>query len=102
MLFALPGIEGIHLFAGVRPHENKRLKWSAVKKEMIHIGPDVAKTRFQRFVTVEPNLTAWIEKYKSSGMIVTGSGLQRRIVRMRKHANIDQWSPDVLRHCFAI
>ena len=51
------------LFAGVRPVELTRLKWSNIKADFIHITPDVAKTEQVRNVEIEPNLAAWLKAY---------------------------------------
>ena len=52
------------LFAGVRPVELTRLKWSNIKADFIHITPDVAKTEQVRNVEIEPNLAAWLAAYR--------------------------------------
>jgi integrase len=87
------------LFAGLRPKELHRLRWKSIE-EQIHIGPEAAKTRQQRYVTIEPNLAEWLENYKSKGSVI-GINHVNRLVKVREVAGLTHWPPDVLRHCFA-
>jgi integrase len=52
------------LFAGVRPQELTRLKWSNIRDGFIHITPDIAKTEQVRNIEIEPTLQAWLDKYR--------------------------------------
>lgn len=52
------------LFAGIRPVELTRLKWTNIKADFIYITPDVAKTEQVRNVEIEPNLAAWLDTYR--------------------------------------
>ena len=54
----------ILLFAGVRPNELTLLKWENVRDGFIHITPGIAKTVQVRNVEIEPNLAAWLDKYR--------------------------------------
>jgi site-specific recombinase XerD len=49
-------------FAGLRPEEIARLKWSAIDLEqaLIDCGADLTKTAKSRYVKIEPVLAAWL------------------------------------------
>jgi integrase len=97
-------IFALGLFAGVRVGELERLDWAAVKDEHIHIGPQVAKKRRQRFVTISANLDAWIRVYRAdTGPVVSLGDTARRRARARlvADAGLDHWSANGCRHSFA-
>lgn len=52
------------LFAGIRPHELRRLTWANIRDGYIHITADAAKTRQVRNVEIHPSLAAWLQAYK--------------------------------------
>lgn len=56
-------------FAGVRPMEAARLKWSDIDLESseIHIRAGQSKTRKARLVPISENLKSWLLKYRSVG-----------------------------------
>lgn len=91
-------------FAGIRPAELARLKWSAIS-DHIHIGSDVAKTRQQRYVDIVPNLAVWIDKCRGGEFVCpfrTGGPISRRLPTLLPMAKIgEEWPADVARHSFA-
>ncbi len=88
----------ICLFAGVRPLETTRLDWSDIKleKQCIYIGEDVSKTGHERYVDISDNLLAYLNKYKSDGIVFRS---KRQFNEVRKVAGI-RWQNDCLRHSF--
>jgi len=91
------------LFAGIRPAEILRLKWQAISKH-IHIGPSVAKTRAQRYVTITPNLKAWLREFgRRRGPVVSLSEKRfwKEFRAARSNAGITTWHTDAARHSFA-
>jgi len=89
-------------FAGIRPAELLRLSWDAIT-DHIHIGPEVAKVRRQRFVTIMPNLKIWLTKFRSQGRIVNMGDKQfwETLRNIRKQAGLTTWPSDAARHSFA-
>jgi integrase/recombinase XerD len=93
----------LSLFAGIRPEELLKLKWADIGESQIRIGPEVAKTRDQRFVRILPNLAAWLTAYRGAGKVAPcwPKALGKRLRQARASAGIGHWPKDVLRHCFA-
>jgi integrase len=99
------------LFAGIRPDELARLKWEAIRPiidpRRIHLGPQVTKARRQRYVTVTPNLKAWLLAYPAAtpghGRITpwAKTKLGDAMRALREAAAIRDWPGDALRHTFA-
>ena len=89
-------------FAGIRPAELMRLEWSAIGNH-IHIGPEVAKTRQQRYVEIGANLKKWIKGTQSTGRICpVGDKKRKELMKaVREKAKVGEWPPDVMRHSFA-
>lgn len=90
-------------FAGIRRAEMLRLNWSAVSKEHVHIGPAVAKKRRQRYITIAPNLRAWLDRYAGKGPVwpMSPTHLDRTVRKVCKAAGIKEWPSNVMRHSFA-
>lgn len=94
----------ILFFAGLRPHEMMRLTWSAIDLEtgVIRLSGELTKTRSGRNVTITPNLRAWLQAYRGTGLVVASEARYRdaRELAMGK-AKIPSWPKDVARHSFA-
>lgn len=92
-------------FAGIRTAEIGRLDWGSINSEHIHVGPQVAKKRRQRFVTIPSNLAAWLDAYRGTGPVWPASAMQlsRRIrgVLASSQELPDSWPTNVMRHSFA-
>ena len=87
-------------FAGLRPSEAEALDWADVHFDTMQIEVKArhSKTRRYRLVPMQPNLVAWLERYRQA----TGPiGYSRRKFREAyKAIGIDRWKTDVLRHSF--
>lgn len=91
----------ILLFAGVRPVELTRLKWENIRDGFIHITPDIAKTEQVRNIEIEPNLQAWLDKYRlPSGMPIIPRNWKRKSQAAR-HASGTVGRQDTARHSYA-
>jgi len=106
---AQPGLElgpalALGLFAGIRSEELNRLDWSAVKlnRQMVTIGPEVAKKRRIRNVTLTANAIAWLHAFgvKESGPVLP-SDSRRRWEKLCSEANLKKWMHNGCRHTFA-
>lgn len=95
----------IGLFAGVRPHEIRRMEWRDVdlEKGEIVIRSEVAKTRQKRAIAIEANLRAWLapHKGKDNAPIVSPVNLRSRLRLVRKSAGFATWHQDIMRHSYA-
>lgn len=100
---ALPAIL-LGLFAGIRPDEVSRLKWSAVdwSEKIIRIDADVSKTRTPRNIENIPD-TLWRQlkpwEKETSGFICRWP--RKPIEKARDDASLTRWPHDALRHTFA-
>lgn len=89
------------LFAGVRPHELTRLKWSNIRDGFIHITPDIAKTEQVRNIEIEPTLQAWLDKYRlPDNMPIIPTNWKRKSQAARKNAGLSG-RQDTARHSYA-
>ncbi len=104
-----PGLElgpalALGLFAGIRSEELNRLDWSAVKvnRQMVTIGPEVAKKRRIRNVTLTANAIAWLHAFgvKESGPVLP-SDSRRRWDKLCTEAVLKKWMHNGCRHTFA-
>ena len=96
------------LFAGIRPYEVPRIKWSNIylDKKLIIIEGKQAKTRRNRKLTDLPdNLIDWIRKYKNKSMGLVGPiNTYRVFAKKRKQACQEAgilYPHDGARHSFA-
>ncbi len=100
---ALPPIL-LGLFAGIRPDEVSRLKWSAIdwSEKIIRIDADVSKTRTPRNIENIPD-TLWRQlkpwEKETSGFICRWP--RKPIEKARDDASLTRWPHDALRHTFA-
>lgn len=89
------------LFAGVRPHELTRLKWSNIRDGFIHITPDIAKTEQVRNIEIEPTLQEWLDKYRlPDSMPIVPTNWKRKSQAARKNAGLSG-RQDTARHSYA-
>jgi integrase len=104
-------------FAGLRPEEIKRLKWSAINLDrgVIDCGSEITKTAQHRYVKIEPVLTAWLKSIMSL-FASSDEGAQAHIQRENFRRRYDSvriaagfsvrghegrpWPHDALRHSF--
>ena len=89
------------LFAGIRPNELTLLKWENVRDGFIHITPGVAKTVQVRNVEIEPNLAAWLGKYRLADTEnICPLNWRRKSMATRAEAGLSS-RPDAARHSYA-
>lgn len=92
----------VGMFAGIRPHEMRRLKSEHFKNGYIYVGTDVAKTSSERTVPIRPNLAAWIEAYPvSDGVYPKASITLTRTLRRLFAPLGGRDVKDILRHSYA-
>ncbi len=97
---------GVMLWAGLRPTEVTRLRWSDLHMDerVIHLKPQHAKTGTVRQVRIHDVLCSWLQRtapYRSLQTKLVPRGWERRWRELRRGAGFRTWTPDVLRHTFA-
>jgi integrase len=95
----------IGLFAGLRRAEIERLDWSEIDFEsgLIEVTAAKAKTAMRRFVTLQPNLRAWLMPLRQIRGSVTPArdNFRQLFENVRIAAGIHDWPENALRHSFA-
>jgi len=106
------------LFSGIRTEELKRLTWDAVrldeKEPFVVIGPEIAKKRRIRNVTIPANAVAWLRRWKREEKVTRStsvSDFQKRFRRLQEKAGFrvkdaagqwtSTWEGNAMRHSFA-
>ena len=97
---------GLMLWAGIRPAEVERLRWSDLNFEegVVSVRPTHSKTGGCRHVHLCPALTAWLAdapQPQDADAPICPPNWQRRWKRLRAAARVVPWQQDVLRHTFA-
>jgi integrase len=92
----------IGLFAGLRTSELKKLRWEDVSLEhgVIDVSAEIAKTRQQRNVEINPTLRAWLEVCAEPAGPVTPEQFQEKRSALRQLAKLPKWPKNGLRHSF--
>jgi integrase len=93
----------IGAFAGLRRAEIEQLDWAQVDFDagLIEVKARHSKTARRRFVTILPNLRAWLDSCRRHAGPVCPSNLRKRIDDDRKRAGLHQnWPQNALRHSF--
>lgn len=90
------------LFAGVRPVELTRLKWTDIRDGYIHISPAIAKTEQVRNIELEANLQAWLEAYhpEKNDVCICPANWKRKAQAARRAAGLSG-RQDTARHSYA-
>ena len=89
------------LFAGLRPSEIRKLKWSDCDFEHALITVRSAKTGRKRYVTMQPNLVQWLGPYRcDDGKVVDPVNFRRQYALDREAAGLNDWPANCLRHSF--
>ena len=94
----------IMLYAGVRPNEVERLRWSDVRLDdgVICIAPHHSKTGGARHVTIFQPLARILKRIRRPGdERICPPNWRRLRTRLHHVAGFANWQPDVLRHTFA-
>ncbi len=84
-------------FAGLRPSETASLDWADIHLEtmQIEVRARHSKTRRYRLVSIQPNLTEWLTKFRIDSGKVHYS--RRRFREAYKSAGMPEWRMEVLR-----
>jgi integrase len=90
-------------FAGLRSAEIQRLEWQHIKWEerLIEVSARSSKTASRRLVTIQPNLLAWLEPYRTYCGPICLPNHYQRLMADRRRAGIESWPPNALRHSYA-
>lgn len=100
----------VMVFAGVRPAEAGKLKWSDIDFEdgILTVPAAVSKTRRERHIEMHETLKKWFTWHRNSGGHCLGNlnpcnptTLRKYLRKIRKDAGIEEWPQDALRHTFA-
>ncbi len=92
-------------YAGIRPREVRRLKWSDIdlNENSITVRSQCSKTGGVRQVEIYPVLKDYLEKHKSEpDSYLCSKNWQRRWKNIRDNAGFNgKWIQDILRHTYA-
>jgi len=91
----------IGYFAGLRPENELRgLRWTDIDLAagLIHVRPETAKRRRERYVTIAPNLAAWLAPRRVDSGPIAYTRYSFKKVGDKSGV---KWTPDVMRHTFA-
>lgn len=93
---------GLMLWAGIRPHEIRRLRGKDI--DLLHnriiLRPKHTKTGGPRLVSILPPLKQWLRVHPP-GKELCPPGWTGRWKALRQDAGFSRWVRDVLRHTFA-
>jgi len=96
------------IFAGVRPKEVERLKWSDVniEEKFIQVPEETSKTGVRRVVDMELLLVSWLDYYvrrggRTDGAIVPTKNLRTKLRAIRVRAGFQLWPQDAPRRTYA-
>lgn len=102
---------GLMLWAGIRPTEVARLRWSDIdlQEGVAYLPPQHSKTGGARQVTLQPVLIRWLRPLRPSSygtpaaaqIPITPRDWVRYWRNLRTEAGLQPWRPDTLRHTFA-
>jgi integrase len=95
----------IGLFGGLRRAELERLDWSEIDFESGHIEVTAEKSKSKmanRFITLQPNLRAWLLPFrKLKGRVTPQRNFRKLFKQSQLAAGITDWPDNALRHSFA-
>jgi integrase len=93
------------LFAGLRPSEIHRLKWSDIElaKTRGTVNIRLSKNRAGvRNITLDTNAVAWLRLCpRQEGPVHIPKNFRRRWERLKSRAGFSRWDQDCLRHTYA-
>jgi integrase len=90
-------------FAGLRDAEIKRLDWDEVNLVggFVDVKAAKAKSARRRVIKIQPNLGAWLRRYREMKGRVVPEGYRSKLDRVRAEAGLTRWPNNGLRHSFA-
>jgi integrase len=101
----------LSLFAGLRPAELERIKWTNIdlKERLITVRGDAAKLRKRRTIEVSENLVVWLLPYVTRPIVGKNfrrdfeevrrmAGFQGRGSETKPEEGLKPWVDDILRH----
>ncbi len=95
---------GLMMWAGVRPHEVRRLRWADIdpeEKEVL-IPARHSKTGGGRHIPLCAPLVDLLKKHRrEQGEFICPPQWPKAWRQLRRQAGFSDWTPDVLRHTFA-
>jgi integrase len=93
----------IGVFCGLRSAELERLEWRDVRFDqgLVEVPTLKSKTASRRFVSIRPNLAAWLDPYRGQEGRICPDNLYARLLADRRGAGITEWPSNALRHSFA-
>jgi integrase len=97
---ALTPYYAIHLFAGLRSEELKRLNWSDInlQSKCILLRAGAAKTSARRVVEMPANLVEWITPHYTARTPIIPANFRKLTEQVRTSAGIKSWVRDIGRH----
>jgi integrase len=101
--FELVPMLAIGAFAGVRHAEMLRLRWSDldIKRGLLTVEKDKAKTQRRRVIVMEPILRAWLSPYVDQTGPIWSSSRRFNFVALRLAKSLDiEWKCNGLRHSY--
>jgi integrase len=93
----------VGMFAGLRSAELERLTWKDIHfaDRLIEVPALSSKTASRRFVTIQPNLLAWLGPYTDEKGNLCPRNLRKLLELDRVRAGFTKWPHNALRHSFA-
>lgn len=93
-------------FAGIRSAELDRMTADCFTGDLIHIGPEQSKMSQQRYVTILPNLRAWLDAYPPTGALFKRNHRKRftaviNAIKKEPDTKDFAWVDNGMRHSFA-
>ncbi len=95
---------GLMLWAGVRPHEVRRLRWEDIdmEEQEVIIPARHSKTGGGRHIPLCAPLAALLKKHRGEHTsFICPPQWHKQWRQLRRRAGFTVWTPDVLRHTFA-
>lgn len=92
----------VGMFARLRTAELLQLDWRQIDLDAgtIEVASSISKTRDHRYVTISPNLAAWLRLHRrESGPLRPAAWRWHRDAAKRK-AKLDKWPDNGMRHSF--
>jgi integrase len=93
------------LFAGLRPSEIHRLKWSDIELAKTRGTVNIRQSKNRagiRNISLSANAVAWLRLCpRQDGTVHSAKNFRRRWERLKSRAGFSKWDQDCLRHTYA-